>query len=224
MKKRQALRQCRYYISNMTFPRIIGIMGRSRMGKDTVASTFCELLGKENTTIYRMSRTLKEAVAVLYGYHPDEVEGPTKEQVDLRYGITPRNAIQGLCEYLMKRHGSDFFSKQVFAAYDNGAFHGKFVIIPDIRYEHDLAEIRSRGGIILKVARPYSLEVPCHAWETHIDQLRGDYEINNQGTIDDLRRRVVEVFNQISRNSAPLLPCLVKEQESSLVPLNASDK
>lgn len=208
----------------MSTPKIIGIMGRSRMGKDTIAEMFSELLGKESTTIYRMSKTLKEAVQILYGYTHEQVEGPAKEAIDPRYGMTPRQEIQGLCDYIMHRHGCNFFSKQVFYAYDHGAFGGKHVVIPDIRYEHDLQEIRQRGGVIVKVSRPYSLEVPCHPWEAHIDHLEGDYSIFNHGSTEDLRQKVIQVFNQIVTNNAPLLPCLVKRQPHELVPLTSSGK
>lgn len=194
-------------------------MGRSRMGKDTVAEILCELIGRDHTTVYRMSKTLKEAVCILYGYRMDEVEGPTKEIIDPRYNITPRNAIQGLCDFLMQRHGQQFFSQQVFQAYDLGAFHDRHVIIPDIRYEHDLSEIRNRGGIVVKITRPYGLEVPCHAWEAHIDHLQGDYCIINHGSQDELRQKVAQLFSQIVKNNAPLLPCLVKPQSCELVPV-----
>lgn len=194
------------------------------MGKDTVAEMFCDLIGRDNALIYRMSKTLKEAVQVLYGYTHEDVEGPTKETVDPRYGMTPRQEIQGLCDYLMQRHGQNFFSKQVFYAYDNNAFGGKHVVIPDIRYEHDLQEIRQRGGIIIKIARPYSVGVPFHPWEAHIDCLEGDYHIMNHGSHDDLREKVSHIFNQIVRNNVPLLPCLVKPQPHELVPLSSSEK
>lgn len=190
----------------MTFPRIIGIMGRSRMGKDSVASCFLELLGPENATIYRLSKTLKQAACVLYDFREEDVEGPAKEVVDPRYGITPRTAIQGLCDFLMQKHGPHFFSKQVFHAYDRGAFQHQHVIIPDIRYPHDLTEIRQRGGVIIKITRPYGMEVPCHAWEAHIDQLQGDYCIFNQGDMHDLRLHVLEVFQQLSRNAESNAP------------------
>lgn len=186
------------------------------MGKDTVASIISELIGSQETTIHRMSKTLKEAVCVLYGYHPDVVEGPSKEEVDPRYGITPRCAIQGICDYLMQRHGCQFFSKQVFAAYDQGAFGTHHVIIPDIRYEHDLVEIRKRGGVIIKIVRPYGSDVPCHPWEAHIDELKGDYCIKNTGQIDDLRKRVREIFNQISENSGRESPYLVSQSMCQL--------
>lgn len=204
------------------YPNIIGILGRSRMGKDTAAQIVCDIIGHENTTIYRLSKTLKEAVCVLYGFTPEEVEGPQKEVVDPRYGITPRCAIQGLCDMLMQRHGCDFFSKQVFHAYDNGAFKGKHVIIPDIRYEHDLAEIRRRGGVIIKMSRPFGEHVPNHPWEAHIDALQGDYLVCNHGTPEQLHAKVMKVLSQIAKNSGLLVPCLVKEPHSQLVPLTSS--
>lgn len=171
-------------------------MGRSRMGKDTVAQIVCDIIGHDDATIYRLSKTLKEATCALYGFSPEDVEGPNKEAIDPRYNITPRHAIQGLCDFLMHRHGCDFFSKQVFHMYDHGAFAQKHVVIPDIRYEHDLAEIRRRGGVVIKVTRPYGDGVPQHAWETHIDALHGDFIIHNHGSVEDLRLKVAAILTR----------------------------
>ncbi len=199
-------------------PKLIGILGRSRMGKDTVAQIVCDMIGHENTTIHRLSKTLKQAVCVLYGFTHEDVEGPNKEVVDPRYGVTPRCAIQGLCDFLMQRHGCDFFSKQVFHMYDTGAFADKHVILPDIRYEHDLAEIRRRGGVILKITRPFGELVPNHPWESHIDALQGDYLVCNHGTPEDLRQKVAAIISQIAANSALLVPCLAKDPLPMCVP------
>lgn len=187
----------------MAVPKLIGILGRSRMGKDTIAGFLHQFLGgNESVTICRLSKTLKEAVCVLYGYTPEYVEGPTKELVDPRYNMTPRNAIQGLCDYIMKKHGDDFFSKQLFHAYDQNVFQGKYVIIPDIRYEHDLHEIRKRGGIVIKVVRPFGHEVPNHPWEDHIESLKGDFTLLNRGSTQELYEHVRTLFNQISKSNA----------------------
>lgn len=181
----------------MTIPNLIGVMGRSRVGKDTVANVLCEVIGSECTTIHRISKTLKEAVCALYGYEPHEVDGPSKEQLDARYGISPRSATQGLCDYMMQRHGSDFFSKQAFQTYDRGEFGNKYVIIPDIRYEHDMYEIHQRNGIIIKVVRRTGSA--CHPWEAHIDKLKGDYTIMNEGSLNNLQHSVKSVFFSADR-------------------------
>lgn len=194
------------------------------MGKDTAAEIVCDIIGREATTIYRLSKTLKAAVCVLYGFTPEDVEGPNKEVIDQRYGVTPRNAIQGLCDFLMTRHGCDFFSKQVFHMYDMGTFANKHVIIPDIRYEHDLAEIRRRGGVIIKMSRPFGDCVPNHPWESHIDALQGDYLVCNHGTPEELRAKVAHVLSQILKNNVPLVPCLVKENCTQPIVLSPSSE
>jgi hypothetical protein len=165
---------------------IIGLLGRSRHGKDTIASVIHSIMP---ATIARLSQPLKDAVVALYGFSYEQIEGADKETVDSRYGITPRVAIQRLCDQIMAEHGRDFFSRRLFGRYDNGFFahHGQ-VIIPDIRYEHDLHEVRSRGGIIIKVVRN-DPQLPNHAWEAAIDDMVGDITIHNDGSLDELIRK-----------------------------------
>ena len=71
----------------------------------------------------------------------------------------------------------------------------KRIIIPDVRYEHDIHQIHKRGGIIIKIVRP-SLSLQ-HKVENNINELKGDYEIINDGTINDLEDEINVLFNQI---------------------------
>jgi hypothetical protein len=55
-----------------------------------------------------------------------------------------------------------------------------------------------RKGITIRVVRPemHSLQamVPAHASETAIDNAKFDYEIINDGTIEDLVEKVKEIL------------------------------
>lgn len=177
---------------------IIGLLGRSRVGKDTAATLILTNLGVENACIARLAQPLKDAVQCLYGFSQEQVEDQKKEEIDSRLGVTPRVCIQKLCEHMMHMHGADFFSKQLFSRYDTTGFSKKHVIIPDIRYEHDLHEIRKRGGIIIKIERPVTHpQVPQHSWEEHIDGLMGDFLVLNDTDVATFQGRV----SQILRNN-----------------------
>lgn len=174
---------------------IIGLLGRSRVGKDTVAKQVIAALGEDNTLVTRLSQPLKDAVRSLYGFTQEQVEDDLKEVVDPRYGISPRVCIQKLCMHIMDTHGKDFFSRQLYNQYDHGTFSKKVVIIPDVRYEHDIQEIRKRGGVVIKVLRT-SPSIPLHPWEDNIECLQGDYEIQNNKDLHWL----VDQVNQILHN------------------------
>ena len=174
---------------------IIGLLGRSRVGKDTTASILVSILGSDNIAITRLSQPLKDAVQILYGFTHEQVEDAAKEIIDVRYNMTPRTCIQRLCDHMMKTHSVDFFSKQLFGRYDTGSFRQQHIIIPDVRYEHDIHEIRRRGGIVIKVERS-GMDIPRHPWEDSIDALQGDVRIVNDKDIEWVREQV----SQIVRN------------------------
>ena len=168
-------------------PNIVGLCGRSRVGKDTIASILMEKY--PTYTLHRLAQPVKDTVKTLYDFTQDQVETDEKEKMT-HWGITPRQAMVWVTETMMQRHGNDFFSRKLFDAYDNGVF-GSNIIIPDIRYAHDLYEIRKRGGIVIKVVRS---GMPDHQFEAAVDQLEGDVLIDNNGTLVELQKKVEDVF------------------------------
>ena len=173
-------------------PAIIGLLGRSRAGKDTVAETLCSLY--PHYQIVRLSAPFKQAACHLYDFTMDQVEGPGKEQFDPRWNRTPREAIQSLTDYMMYYMGKDFFTKKLYHAYDTKQT-SPYIIIPDIRYEHDIQEIQKRKGLVIKIERPHH---PIkHPFENHIDQLSADFTLINQGS----REEFIQLINQNAKNS-----------------------
>lgn len=166
-------------------PKIIGILGRSRAGKDSVADLICNICPEYH--IQRLSYPLKRAVCCLYGYSMDQLENNTKEMVDPRWNKTPRETIQSLTDYMMGYMGKTFFTRRLFDMYDQGIIP-PHMIIPDIRYEHDIYEIQKRGGIIIKVERPENNV--SHSFERHIDFLVGNHRIINDGSMDQLHEKI----------------------------------
>jgi len=168
------------------FPvKIIGLLGRSRAGKDTIAEYICSQYPYYQ--IVRLSYPLKKAVCCMYDFTMDQVESSSKETIDLRWNKTPRETIQSLTQYMMSYMGHDFFTKKLFQAYENGKY-SNHIIIPDIRYPHDIVEIEKRGGIVIKVERPNN---PVnHEFEKHIDNLQGTFTVINDKGIDDLHEKI----------------------------------
>lgn len=173
-------------------PKIIGVLGRSRVGKDTVADMIMTMYPEYH--IQRLSYPLKKAVCSLYDYNMDQIESNAKESIDTRWNKTPRETIQSLTEYMMAYMGDDFFTKKLFHQYDSSNIP-MFMIIPDIRYEHDILEIQKRNGIVIKVEREHA---PVrHGFEQHIDFLKGNYRLKNTGSIEDLREEVTKMMDSI---------------------------
>lgn len=171
---------------------IIGILGRSRVGKDTVAQIIVDTLKNTETIILRLSQPLKDAVKALYGFSSAQLEDDSKDTIDKRFGITPREVIQHICQDTMLRHGDDFFSKKVFD-YEIPKHKTKTIIIPDVRYAHDIYRIQKEGGFVIKVTRPNGPQ-PIHLCESPIDEMKGDYHIENDSNIEKLRHKVINIL------------------------------
>jgi len=172
-------------------PRIIGLLGRSRVGKDTVAKTIANIYKHENhVVICRLSQPLKDAVMALYHFTPEQLEDDNKEKIDLKYNTTPRLCMKKLCDFIMKEHGDEFFSKKLFHMIDATTDPKACFVIPDVRYKHDIEYIHQRGGIVIKITRDFGDGVPKHAWEDVIDSYHGDVMFKNNGNIEDLEKQV----------------------------------
>jgi hypothetical protein len=163
-------------------PPIIGLLGRSRCGKDTFARVLCQET-RDCYVVRRLAAPVKEAAAALYGFTQEQLEGPSKELTHPCWNIRPRDAMIRITHDTMGFMGPDFFTRRFWTSYD-----GSRIIIPDVRYEHDLAWIRERGGIVIKITRPtYAL---AHEAEAHIDALIGDTEIVNCGSLLEFEEKV----------------------------------
>ena len=71
-------------------------------------------------------------------------------------------------------------------------------IITDMRFPNEMEAVVERKGVTIRVIRPdmYSLQamVPAHASETALDDAKFDYEIINDGSIEDLIEKVKQIL------------------------------
>lgn len=160
---------------------LIGLVGRARSGKDTVAS----LIG---LPILKLAKPVKDAVRVLYGWTDVHIEGPLKDTLDPKFNITPREAMIHITNTMKKLHGIDFFSNRFMDQWD-----GKSGIITDVRYQVDAEILRLKGAVIIRIERPGCSFYPH---EDSLENIRADYVIRNDGTVSDLTHRIHEFLNR----------------------------
>uniref|UniRef100_A0A6C0KUV3 Deoxynucleoside monophosphate kinase n=1 Tax=viral metagenome TaxID=1070528 RepID=A0A6C0KUV3_9ZZZZ len=186
-------------------PNIIGLLGRARRGKDTVANYIIKKY--PCYTNIKLSKPIKDAAKSLYDFTYEQLEGSQKEIIDPRWNISPRDAMVFITSTFMNKMGTDFFSKRLFGEFDVRSpaevAAQKHIIISDVRYENDLAEIKKRNGIIIKIIRDIE---PYHEWESQIDTFTvmtngGEntcqYTISNNGSLADLYKSIDDIFASI---------------------------
>ena len=75
-------------------------------------------------------------------------------------------------------------------------------IITDMRFPNEMQAVKANGGITIRVVRPSDKEIPLdlHPSETALDDAKFDYEIVNDGTIEDLKEKVEGIILHINLN------------------------
>jgi hypothetical protein len=186
--------------------RVVGVCGRRRSGKDTVANILHELYGYENVKI---SNDLKNALKILFGFNHEQIEGHLKDVVDERWGVSPRQAMQFIGTEVMQYKisellpdmGRKFWIKGFINKHIVHEDRSKLLVITDIRFLHEYLELRkylSDELLMLKIER----DMPCsqadeHCSEQEFLQIPVDYTIKNNGTKEDLKSSVQQLCRDL---------------------------
>jgi hypothetical protein len=158
-------------------PKIIGLAGRARSGKDTAAALF----GKTHRVV-RFAQPIKEAVKALYGWSDISTEAGIKDVVDSKWGVSPRSAMIQVAHSTRLFVANDFFVRRLFDTWEGDA-----IVIPDVRYKHEVDAIHAKGGITIKITRE---GLHKHDIEFTVDELETTYQVTNNGSLDCLRRQI----------------------------------
>lgn len=208
---------------------LISITGFIGSGKDTVANYLTTNHGFKKES---WAGSLKDAVAHVFGWDRELLEGTTKysrewrEQVDPWWSerlnipqLTPRWILQQWGTDVARRH---FHNDIWIASVENKLRNTKDdIVLTDTRFPNEIKAIKQLGGTTIRInrgARPdwYDDAVaanvgPKHlTWALSTDRLhklgihpseyssvglKYDYEIENDGTIDELHQKVKTLIN-----------------------------
>ena len=172
----------------------IGICGKKRSGKDLVADYLVSKYGYEKNKI---ASDLKAVVKLLFNFTDQQLEDNTKDNVDPRWNITPRTAmqfigtdvmqiqIQKIMPHVGRKFWIDSFLKKIVATNDR-------IVISDIRFKHEYEAIKraSKRFLMIRIERPSSCEADNHSSETEFAEIPVDIVIKNEGTIDELTSQI----------------------------------
>lgn len=189
---------------------IIGICGLIGAGKDTAADY---LVNFHEFKRESYAGTLKDAVAAVFGWDRDLLEGRTKtarewrEQVDPWWSkrlnmpdLTPRLVLQLWGTNVLRQH---FHDDIWIASAENKLRTTKdHIVISDCRFPNEIASIRNAGGRVIRIVRGQDPEwfnvaradvavMPTmypkiHASEYSWAGTDFDLIIDNNGSIEDL--------------------------------------
>ena len=173
---------------------VIGIAGRARVGKDTVAETLLRIGAARYR--YGFADPIRKMLKVGFGVCMDDPAWQAvKEQPIEWLGRSPRELMQTLGT----EWGREMVHRDVWLRLADRALlgAGDGMVISDVRFENEATWVREAAGLVIHVVRPSAEAVAPHASEAgilfHPDV---DVLIFNTGSIDELRHHVAELFRQ----------------------------
>lgn len=187
----------------------IALTGKFRSGKDVIAAHLVERYGY---TRFAFGDELKRYANELF---PHESEAGRKpRELYQWFGQTMRQRdpdvwVRKCFEYITHRNGvMDVYFEAPWNAHAKVPF---LPVISDVRQPNEYDRCRSEGYVIIRVTRPDSDRLATaattdnfdgaainHETESYVDGFAVDYEIVNDGTVDDLLRKVDEVMADIN--------------------------
>ena len=174
---------------------IIGICGFQGSGKDTIADYLCNIYGFKRDSF---AATLKDAVAAVFGWDRELLEGRTtesrtwREQVDPWWAnrlnmpnLTPRLVLQRWGTEVARKSWHD--DTWIASLENKLARAHNDIVITDVRFPNEIAAVRNAGGIVIRVVRGdepvwYSIAQRANKGDTVAQQQLKDFNIHPSET------------------------------------------
>jgi hypothetical protein len=190
---------------------IISLSGYSGSGKDTVGTILQQIDRDSHWEIKKWAGKLKQVAELLTGIPVEKFEDQEFKKTNLGKQWNDRiNNPMSVRDFLQKlgteglRDGlhTNTWVNALMADYKcvpadrapNGWDCPNW-IITDTRFPNEAQAIKDSGGIIIRVTRPGIGPVNDHPSETALNQWNFDYEIQNDGTLENLINSV-KIFKQ----------------------------
>lgn len=168
---------------------LIGIAGKARSGKDTLANSL-EVRGYYR---YRFATPLKKFAALLLEKTPSQIESMDYAEPQAALGgKTLREFLQLLgTDFGRDMIWQDIWVHQMQRGYEYllsrvEDFSVVGVVVTDVRFENEAQWIRAQGGLLVHITRDDAGPVNPHKSESGVSFAEGDIAVVNDGSLEDL--------------------------------------
>jgi len=169
---------------------VIGIAGKARSGKDTLAGFMVPFGGYQ----YSFADPIRQMLLPLGVDMGVEYWQQRKEEVIPALGVSPRRLMQTLGT----EWGRQLINQNLWLilAQQELLRLGPGMVVADVRFDNEAEWVRRMGGRIIHLERPQTMSVEAHASEMGVTKLNEDIVIHNTGSLSELQQKVVELFQQ----------------------------
>tara|TARA_B110001450_G_C17619163_1_gene480477 strand:+ start:67 stop:645 length:579 start_codon:yes stop_codon:yes gene_type:complete len=182
--------------------RIIGLLGNKCSGKDTAGNYLVEKYGYKR---YAFADPIKEIARHLFNLSDVQLYGNKKEEIDERWNLKPRTIFQRLGTEFGQYTIYNIFPelKEKFNTRQLWIYHFNLwvkeeikknkninIVITDVRFGHEIEEIKKHGGEIIKISNPKLKKFDKHISEIEIKTLKYDDNILNNKDLSYLYKQL----------------------------------
>lgn len=184
--------------------KLIGLVGKKQSGKDTVCGMIIESSPRLAPARLAFADCLKEEVAAATGKSILDIN----QQKD-RF----RPILQWWGTEFRRHEDREYWIRRMREKVTlMRELHAGLVIITDVRFRNEADLVASMGGALVRVMRPTQrgqspiaqsaglTPLDAHASETEQDEIRCEWCLFNDRTMEDLRSRVVMMMEAVQQN------------------------
>lgn len=174
---------------------LVGITGKKFNGKDTVADYIVKEYGGNKVSL---AYPVKEICRKYLGYSFDELHNPERKEEEITHFpyVTPRKAMQ-FVGGVFRELSPDVWIEYLKRNLDRKALN----IIADVRYPNE-ANI---CDIVIRVIRPEIVANDTDKSENSLDNYNATYVLINDGTVEELYKKIDEIMSKIHIERKPCL-------------------
>lgn len=180
----------------------IAFTGKKGHGKTTAA----RVLEKQGYAHLNFADPVKKIGQIAYGLTDEEMSDAVLKETPLdRWPYkTPRELLQQIGTDMFRHYLPETWTRAQSRRKAEAIAVGKpGVTCSDLRFLNEEEHVRAEGGVIIRVFDPRKQEDEKdegtkHISETEMDLIRHDFEIINDGSINELHSKVMDVFDKLA--------------------------
>lgn len=181
---------------------LIGIHGKPRSGKDTVADY---LVSEYRLSKFGPSFPVKATAAAMFDVDINcFYDQSIKETIDPFWGISYREMAQKVGKESSRDvFGDDIWMRHVEKRLKDDTTNDRGIVLADIRYANEAEWVKAHGGTVLFVYRSSEnrgyVANASHPAEQGLPETVADYIINNNSTLGMLYDKVDGLMREITK-------------------------
>ena len=182
--------------------RLIGISGLMGSGKDQFAE-YIRDNAYDYFVIKKFGGKLKEICGLLLGVDQSVFEDQEYKKQSLGPewgGMTVRDMLQVVgTECMRDTLHPDVWVNALITEFETdkgepGSWDCPHWLVTDVRFPNEANRIKENGGIVIRINRKGVVRTD-HPSETALDHYPFDYYVENNGSLDDLKKKAIAFYN-----------------------------